>query len=207
MPTCLQLMLAPQHRREVENALSPKKKLHGFRSGGGLRVLTLGNQFYAESHSFPEAFRILAEDIRAGGRPYKEVYGPIETPFYTGSVVASDPVDEKLLRGFSVDVYRAGSDFVCEMNGFADTQIPLEVYWRAQKTGETQVHTDERGEYFFVTPGFSEDGAYTGSEVRARNPGVYVSCWPALYRGTGATVQEALMAACWSSPIAKKPNQ
>jgi hypothetical protein len=68
----------------------PNMAVKCFRSGGGLVVMdardengeTIG---YSESPFFHEALRILEDDILAGGREYKEVYGPLEPHYFTGS--------------------------------------------------------------------------------------------------------------------------
>ena len=65
--------------KTIEDVLKAGYKLHAFSSGGRLRVLYFekkGEQkFYGESINIYEALRILKDDIKFGGRKYKEVYG------------------------------------------------------------------------------------------------------------------------------------
>lgn len=70
--------------------MHPQILIKVFRSAGGLLVMSACDSQgvdlgYSESPFFKEALRILNDDIQAGGREYKEVYGPIETHYLTGS--------------------------------------------------------------------------------------------------------------------------
>jgi len=95
----------------MERLLPPLREgatLHLFRSGGGLRVALLNNGSdligYGEAPNIEEALEYCGEDYEAGGRPYKEVYGPIHPHYLTGSAEASCNGDRWLLRGTDVDI-------------------------------------------------------------------------------------------------------
>lgn len=94
----------------IEEALQDGYKLHGFTSGGRLRVLTLekGKQtYYGEGVDFYAALRILGDDVIAGGRKYKDVYGEgkIEPAYWTGRYPDNgDAVDTWFYQGHDFDV-------------------------------------------------------------------------------------------------------
>lgn len=84
-------------------------KIHGFRSGGGLRVLRLeDNQknlmAYAEAPNFDTAIIYLMEDLAASGRKYEDVYGKIYPHYLTGTTEISSNIDHWLLSGRSFDI-------------------------------------------------------------------------------------------------------
>lgn len=91
-------------------------KLHAFRSGGGLRVLYIkeinnkknDSLGYGEAPQFSEAVQHLDEDLAAGGRPYKEVYGKIYPHYLTGTSEIEEGrlggLDWWLLCGRSFDI-------------------------------------------------------------------------------------------------------
>lgn len=95
----------------VKEALQDGYKLHGFTSGGRLRVLTLekGKQkYYGEGVDFYAALRILGDDVVAGGRKYKDVYGEgkIEPAYWTGRYPDNgDAVDTWFYQGHGFDAY------------------------------------------------------------------------------------------------------
>ncbi len=111
----------------VERFLKEGLLLHAFRSGGGLRVLRVDEKVsqkdkalaYGESFDVWNAFRILADDMDAGGRPYSEVYGngKLEVHYLTGCSSSSDPLDHWLLHGNTFDIYRDGQELTIEMWG------------------------------------------------------------------------------------------
>ncbi len=92
----------------ITEILKQGYKLHTFRSGGGLRVIRLdksgAKSFYGESYNFGEALRILNDDIKAGGRLYKDVYGSIESHYLTGaSAKQNDKIDQLICAGNCLD--------------------------------------------------------------------------------------------------------
>jgi hypothetical protein len=116
----------------ITTALQGEAKLHGFRSGGGLRVLRLGD-FYGEAPTFEDALALLADDIRAGGRDYADVYGKLVPHYVTGNCAASSPVDLVLLRGCCVDAWREGVDVVATLGGYEELQVPADVCVRVDE--------------------------------------------------------------------------
>jgi hypothetical protein len=129
----------------ITTALQGEAKLHGFRSGGGLRVLRLGD-FYGEAPTFEDALALLADDIRAGGRDYADVYGKLVPHYVTGNCAASSPVDLVLLRGCCVDAWREGVDVVATLGGYEELQVPADVCVRVDEgesvTWEARLNRD-----------------------------------------------------------------
>ena len=97
----------------IDEALKDGFTIHAFRSGGGLRVLsmkrpeTVGEKFgisdekkfYAEGATLNDAMRILKDDVKAGGRKYKDVYGVLEEHYLTGSYSDKDELDNWVASG------------------------------------------------------------------------------------------------------------
>ncbi len=106
--------------KHIEKALKDGYTIHGFRSGGGLRVLTMSkkdeiDRYYGESCNLQEALRILNDDIKAGGRKYEDVYGKIETHYWTGAYSSDvDPVDAWVCSGRKFDVH-FDTQFIVDM--------------------------------------------------------------------------------------------
>jgi hypothetical protein len=133
----------------VENALRGGAKLKGFLSGGGLRVLRVEDELgilvgYGEHPHASAAFRILADDIVAGGRDYEAVYGPIETHYLTGSSLAEDQVDAWFHRGYSFRMVGNEKLIALELSGFAQHKTPPEME-AAALAGATVRYEDARG--------------------------------------------------------------
>src|SRR3989344_9530066 len=103
-------------------ALAEGSKIHGFLSGGGLRVVIVKSKQklrgYGEHPSVDEALIHANEDFLAGGRPYKEVYGKVHTHYLTGSRDTTSPLDAWLRQGNTFDAYRVGENqIVVDLKG------------------------------------------------------------------------------------------
>lgn len=160
----------------VEDALRAGYVLHGFMSGGGLRVLRVGAGSklagYGEHPTVSGALRILGEDLRGGCRPYDSVYGVVEAHYLTGSSVSEDGLDAWLLRGQTWDVcYREGL-FVSELFGWDREALPAEIERRAID-GETLEWTSHRGVTRVVGPvRFANDSRGCFSQVTHKPDGM-----------------------------------
>lgn len=147
----------------ISQALSAGGKLHAFRSGGGLRVLRVEDQLgaligYGEHSNASGAFRILADDIQAGCRPYSAVYGPVEAHYYTGSTTPEDVIDHWLLKGYTFDIIankRGGCMILFE--GFMQHKAPKWVHSVTMK-GATRRYKDARGFEYETGPFFFPNG-------------------------------------------------
>ena len=135
----------------IEKALRDGYKIHGFRSGGGLRVLSMEKKgekktFYGESCNLNDALRILNDDIKAGGREYSKVYGKKETHYLTGSYAREDdPLDAWVCGGNKFDVHFENNAFVdsgqlmfvIDMSTEEDINTPKMILERVWKKFET----------------------------------------------------------------------
>lgn len=135
-------------------------KLHGFRSGGGLRVFYLKRGEivvgYGEHPEADEALRYADEDFLAGGRDYKSVYGKRYKHYLTGSSQASGPLDSWILRGHTLDASRDNEgNVIVELKGWIQTEIPQEVEERAK---HQEVLWKNRGYTYQLSPAFGGQG-------------------------------------------------
>ena len=113
----------------LDEALKAGNKLKVFRSGGGLRVMYMWDRYdntktttyYGESHDFDNALRVLNNDIQAGHREYKDVYGPIEQHYLTGSYGNEEnKVDFWVVSGHTIM-----AEYVDEFKGFEHIEVEL----------------------------------------------------------------------------------
>jgi len=141
----------------IEKALREGCRLHGFRSGGGLRVVRIEQneelRGYGEHPNVEDALSHANEDFLAGGRPYNKVYGKSKPHYLTGSSQATSPLDHWLLRGNTIDAYVRKRDVVVELKGYAQTETPHTVTAQLKKSGQPIVWT-YRGYTFETYQGF-----------------------------------------------------
>jgi hypothetical protein len=121
----------------IDRALNEGNRLHGFRSGGGLRVIRLEQEGkltgYGEHPSADEALKHTDEDFLAGGRDYHEVYGKLNPHYLTGSHEVTSPLDGWLLQGHTVDAHRTDEGNVrVELTGLTETRQPQAVLDQAK---------------------------------------------------------------------------
>ncbi len=148
--------------RSLEEALRDGCRLHGFRSGGGLRVIRVEDQKgalrgYGEHPHVEEALAHANEDLIAGGRPYKEVYGKSETHYLTGSCDASSDLDRWLLRGKDIDAFTEGREFVVQLRGLETFELPEMVRVLTLRSGRATRYHD-RGIMYIARPSFFPNG-------------------------------------------------
>ncbi len=107
----------------IEKALKKGSKMHGFRSGGGLRVIRIeGNgklKGYGEHPNVEDALSHANEDLSFGGRIYNAVYGVIKPHYLTGSSHTTSSLDEWLYVGNSFDAFVKGGEVVVELRGYS----------------------------------------------------------------------------------------
>jgi hypothetical protein len=141
----------------VSRSLSTGCKLRAFRSGGGLRVLRMEDELgiligYGEHPNVSGAFRILVDDIIAGGRGYADVYGKIEPHYIAGSASAEDAVDAWLLCGHKLEITgNIDGECTAHLEWLARFQVP-ELVKSAARKGATLRYKDERGVEFETGP-------------------------------------------------------
>jgi hypothetical protein len=135
----------------LEQALRDGCRLRAFRSGGGLRVVSLtkaGKSVgYGEHYDITEALRHADEDFLAGGREYKDVYGAgkLYPHHLTGSSTAASNLDLWVLQGHTIDAWttRRRKTVVVRLKGYKEFEHPEGLNHRVL-AGET-VRWEDRG--------------------------------------------------------------
>ncbi len=134
--------------------------LHGFRSGGGLRVFSFADDGigYGEHPYAEQAMDLLEEDLAAGGRDYNDVYGKVHPHFVTGSSTPSSEVDRWVRAGNDFDVgYYPDGRFVFA-SSWGTEAIPRALYAQVIESRIPVCHVDERGYIFAVFPSTLPNG-------------------------------------------------
>jgi hypothetical protein len=119
------------------------RHIHCFRSGGGLRVVSIEDNDekrkqhgYGEHPHIEEAMNLCEEDYLAGRRKYSDVYGKLVPNYFTGSSTPSSKIDEWTLTGQSWDIY------LCHDKQFA---FKSEYYYQLFASEERQKRILETG--------------------------------------------------------------
>jgi hypothetical protein len=115
----------------IEMALKDGARMHGFLSGGGLRVVRIEKdgelKGYGEHPNVEEALSHANKDILYGGRPYKLVYGVLNPHYLTGSSTASSRLDGWLLKGNTFDSYAKRQSIITELRGYSYVDPPEDI--------------------------------------------------------------------------------
>lgn len=194
-----------KHYRVIEKALREGGQLHAFMSGGGLRVLRIekgkrGGKLiaYGEHPTVDEAFRILGDDFKAGGRDYNKVYGKIEEHYLTGQSMPEGELDAWIRKGSTFDARFTKGEFVFELTGLEDSRTPDDTVKRCT-AGETVKWTDERGVTYECSPSrFPNGEACCSTRIVSRPKGMKEHrAWMyyATRTGKGLTLEAAIDAA------------
>jgi hypothetical protein len=188
----------------LEAALRKGGSMHAFLSGGGLRVIRIEKPrhgkliAYGEHPVVAEAFRITAEDFKAGGRPYGEVYGKLEEHYLTGQSMPEGELDAWVRRGATFDAHFKEGNFVFELRGLHDHETPAGYHERAMK-GETLRWTSDRGVTYEIQPSRLPNGSVGSSTRQVSRPNGMkehrVWSWYAVRRGIAPSLTEAIAAA------------
>lgn len=145
----------------LENKLKKNHSIHGFRSGGGLRVVRLEKcendskrgslEAYGEHPYVYNALQHLEEDCAAGGREYNKVYGPIHDHYLTGAYAESGcNFDAWACAGNGFDIFYRDGEFVFESEYRKDYRPSQEVVEEWKKTRKPQ-RFEINGLQFFLT--------------------------------------------------------
>lgn len=132
----------------LSKALKDGDCLHGFRSGGGLRVVHLNYASktggYGEHPHIETALEYAEDDLKVGGRKYKDFYGPMVDHYITGDSNPSSQLDEFILQGRDFDITFKDGKFVFS-GGY---------YTRDLKKREFVLYADTLEELFdnFINP-------------------------------------------------------
>lgn len=170
------------HRKECEpsivnqypglsEALRNGQRLHGFRSGGGLRVVSLHDgkrQGYGEHPYIYNALDHAEEDYQSGGREYSEVYGKIHDHYYTGANPKGG-FDSWVCQGRAFDIVFENEKFVFKSKYLKHRLIPKEIHDRVRETRVAEQWESEDGLLFEITPFVFPGNGELGSSAKCLN--------------------------------------
>lgn len=189
----------------VEKYLRKGARLHAFLSGGGLRVLRVEKVKndkligYGEHPDVNDAFRILADDLKAGCRNYDDVYNnEEETAYLTGQSTPTDKLDAWVRKGYTFDAFIQRNRIFFVLKGWEHQPHPGDVEARV-RAGETVEWESPRGYKFKSHPDrFPNGEAATVTETIFVPEGkirLHDWMWQATKTGKGLTLAEAMEAA------------
>jgi len=194
-----------------------KGNLHGFRSGGGLRVFRIdkGNKniAYGEHPNAMEALALLAKDCSFAGRAYEKVYGKLHPHYLTGSSEAQGDLDKWILRGNTLDAFIAqkglpgGNDVRVTLGGYGEFHTPVDI--------ENQIRNEPKGYVIHKDRGFVYKSAAVRGSRYQDDGGITTECvscppgkpqhrawmWQTTQTGYGNTFFEALAEAFVANPV------
>jgi len=196
----------PDFDAKLTAALAGGARLHGFRSGGGLRVLRLERDDklvgYGEHCNISGAMALLVEDYAAGGRPYKEVYGSLDTDgeyelYLTGSPAPESFLDEWLLQGRTFDAHFTDNAVTVELYGWEQFQVPESVKEAASANPDTKVRYVERGFTYEIVSHTRPRVCVTARAIECPEGVLPVRAlmWQTIQTGRGSTFERAVDAA------------
>ena len=195
----------------IEGALREGCKLRAFLSGGGLRVLRLEKygdlRGYGEHPHIEDAFVILSEDYKAGGREYSEVYGKVHTHYLTGSQNTTSQLDLWIRQGSKFETLWDGEKFVFVLKGWKQHICPDGFEGRALR-GENLTWKD-RGYTYRISPSRFPNGTKcVVTSVVSSDDADPEGDGPWMYRGTktgsGQSLNEAIDSAFESDFVESK---
>lgn len=159
----------------IEKALKEGCKLHAFRSGGGLRVVTIDKdeetKGYGEHPHVEDALSHANEDFLAGGRPYNEVYGEngLKPGYLTGSSTPTNSLDSWLLQGHIFDAWQDGDNITFQFKGLIIGKTPKAICDEVLRSGEP-VTWENRGYTYRSTKFRFPNGEYGVSSEVIKSP-------------------------------------
>lgn len=150
----------------LSKALKKGQTIHGFRSGGGLRVVRLHDKgklhAYGEHPYVYNALEHAEADCKAGGRKYDKVYGKIYDHYLTGAE-AQGGFDSWVAMGRGFDFLFLNEKFVFKSKYSSRRKVPKEieeqvksskktVLWKADGLEfESKLHPYANGEFGVMT--------------------------------------------------------
>jgi hypothetical protein len=194
--------------RVLEEAFLKGLRLYGFRSGGGLRVLTLGKcdkgqRYYSEHPNVLDALEILCDDYLAGGRKYHDVYGKIHDHYLTGSTSPDSELDRWILRGNTIRAKRERGSIVVILKGYGEFHTPDDIHKAVLADGIPR-ECRNRGYIYTSSPMRFPNGklgvstSYKREDGKDAPSGADPWMWPAIKTGEGLAffdaVEKALVA-------------
>jgi hypothetical protein len=148
-------------------ALKKGQTIHGFRSGGGLRVVRLSKgdklKAYGEHPYVYNALDHAEEDCMMGGRSYNKVYGKIYDHYLTGAQPQGG-FDSWVYCGRAFDFMYENGKFVFSSKFSRQRKVPKEIDERVRTTGKTELW--ESDGYHFETSLHTTHSGYRGAMTR-----------------------------------------
>jgi hypothetical protein len=182
-----------------------KGKLHGFRSGGGLRVFRIdkGDKCFAygEHPNAMEALALLAKDSTLGGRGYEKVYGVLHPHYLTGSSVPDGELDRWILAGNTVDAVLTNKVVTVALEGYGEHTVPDEILAQARRVPGVGVTYSNRG---FMLRSTCDSSGGVSTECLICPPGRpqhRAWMWHEVRTGIGASFFEAVSSAFAAVPV------
>lgn len=185
---------------EIKKAVNEGCRIHTFRSGGGLRVVRIEDDHslrgYGEHPHIGKAFKHAEEDLAAGQRSYRDVYGPIYPHYLTGSSNADCFLDAWTLKGYNFDLWKEGNHFTTEMKGFFQLEWPQDLCTRVKETDNPETFS-HRGWVIevrpFIFPGDGTKGVsghiiHKPEESPIQDPFLYQKEW----KGEAETIESSI---------------
>lgn len=116
----------------IHQLLRAGARIHGFSSGGGLRVVYTGElveapDFYGEAPTLEEALKYLEEDILLGHLPYEEFYGKLHPHYLTGTSMCTSNIDAHVRMGHTFDATWEKDHFQVIIYGYTHTETPKDI--------------------------------------------------------------------------------
>lgn len=190
---------------EIERALIDGHKIHGFSSGGGLRVIRIETEEgelvgYGEAPQVEEAIAHASLDYAFGHEPYEQQYSGDNSrhPHYlTGTQEISSPLDGHLRWGSTFDAVWSDGEVEVSLSGYANCgEVSAEIQEEIIATGK-EVIFEERGITYKAVRGFfpGNGEANVTTSVVDNPEGRNAWMCRVVRLGTGLSLQAALAAA------------
>lgn len=193
---------------KIEQPLIDGHSIHGFSSGGGLRVVRIETKDgelvgYGEAPQVEEAVAHAALDYQLGHEDYSRQYSGEEaryTHYLTGTTEISSPLDGHLRWGHTLDVVSRDGQVEVTLSGLDQTpNVPQEVHDTVRATGEPATW-QERGITYSITASSFPNGEPCTSMKAVDNP-ENLDPWMFSYSRTGrAETFEAAVAQAFEAP-------
>ena len=184
----------------LHQAIKEKCRMHGFLSGGGLRVVRIekGGQLkgYGEHPDVSIALLHADQDFLAGGKPYDQVYGAVQPHYLTGSKQPTGPLDAWLLKGRSFTARRCADQIVFQLDGYGYANVPQSILDEVLHSGRS-ARWKYRGFVYDITRGTLPSGKPCTCSRVVKDPEHKVASagsvmYPIVKTGYGKDLMEAM---------------
>lgn len=158
---------------------------------------------YGEAPHIEDALRLAAEDVKAGGLPYGEVYGKLTPHYLTGTHDRSSKLDTFCKNGNLNARFESGT-FVVDLIGWDECKTPQAIRDAALEAGRDIHWVDPRGSVWLICP-FTDGSGWVSRVNVSHPPGTSASVkrglWRTIQTGKAASLLEALPLALADQPV------